>query len=277
MRTWSRLCREDKLRLGLVPTMGALHEGHAALIRRAKTTCDRVVVSVFVNPLQFGPNEDYQRYPRDLMRDSVLAQQAGADVLFVPTPEEMLPAAADVRVTPPEVARRWEGEFRPGHFEGVCTICTRLFNVVQPDRAVFGRKDYQQLRVIEDMVAGLLLPVVIESAATVREPEGLALSSRNSYLSEEERSAALVIIRAMRAVEAALRSGERSGRVLTQMLTDHLRCEPMMKTQYAAITDPITLEPLEAVEREGVVLVAGHIGTTRLIDNLHLTDTAAAQ
>lgn len=267
LRAYLRAAREDGKKVGFVPTMGALHEGHLALMRRAQGDCDVVVVSIFVNPTQFSPGEDYERYPRDLQRDSRLAQQVGVDALFTPSVEEMYPPGGQTVVEVPELAKRWEGEFRPGHFRGVATVCTKLFNIVQPDRAYFGQKDYQQLKVIERLVADLHLPLTIVPVATVRDQDGLALSSRNSYLSAEERQAATVLHRALEKVEALFNAGERSGRILQEVLLETLAQEPRAVIDYAAVADAETLEPLEKVEYRAVALLAVRIGTTRLIDN----------
>ncbi|HXG24848.1 MAG TPA: pantoate--beta-alanine ligase [Chthonomonadales bacterium] len=273
LRAYLHAVREDGKKVGFVPTMGALHEGHLALMRRARDDCDVVVVSIFVNPTQFGPGEDYERYPRDLPRDSRLAQQVGVDALFTPSVEEMYPPGGQTVVEVPELAKRWEGEFRPGHFRGVATVCAKLFNIVQPDCAYFGQKDYQQLKVIERLVTDLHLPLTIVPVATVRDPDGLALSSRNSYLSPVERQAATVLHRALEKVEALFNAGERSGRILQEVLLETLAQEPMAVIDYAAVADAETLEPLEKIEHRAVALLAVRIGTTRLIDNTLLGTT----
>jgi len=270
LRAYLRAARKDDKRIGFVPTMGAFHEGHLTLMRRARADCDIVVVSVFVNPTQFGPGEDFERYPRDLARDSRLAQQVGVDALFTPTVEEIYPAGAQMVVEVPVLAARWEGEARPGHFRGVATVCAKLFQIVQPDRAYFGQKDYQQLKVVERLVADLHIPLTVVPVPTVREEDGLAMSSRNAYLSAEERRAATVLHRALTRAESLFESGERSGKVLRAALTETLTSEPLAKPDYAAIADAETLEPLETVEDRAVALLAVRIGATRLIDNLLL-------
>src|SRR5438094_368111 len=196
--------------IGLVPTMGALHDGHRSLIRRAREENDTVVVSIFVNPTQFGPGEDFAKYPRDLERDANLSREMEVDALFTPSVEEMYPNGPPVTVDVPDLARRWEGEFRPGHFRGVATVCVKLFNIVQPTRAYFGQKDYQQLRVIQRMVDDLHIPTEIVPVPSLREPDGLALSSRNVYLNPEQRRAATVLYRALRAAQERFEAGERS-------------------------------------------------------------------
>jgi pantoate--beta-alanine ligase len=273
LRAYLHAAREDGKKIGFVPTMGALHAGHLALMRRARGDCDVVVVSIFVNPTQFGPGEDYERYPRDLQHDSRLAQQVGVDALFTPSVEEMYLPGGQTVVEVPELAKRWEGEFRPGHFRGVATVCTKLFNIVQPDRAYFGQKDYQQLKVIERLVSDLHLPLAIVPVATVRDTDGLALSSRNSYLSAEERQAARVLYRTLEKVEALFYAGERSGRILREVMAETLAQEPKAVVDYAAIADTETLEPLEKIEQRAVALLAVRIGNTRLIDNALLGAT----
>ena len=271
LRTAVRSAREDRRTIGFVPTMGALHAGHVALLQRARTECDYVVASVFVNPTQFGPGEDYERYPRDLRADSRIAQAAGVDALFAPTAHEMYPGGPAVTVDVPDLAARWEGAVRPGHFRGVATVCTKLFNIVQPDRAYFGQKDYQQLKVIQRLVADLFLPLVVVPVATVREEDGLALSSRNRYLTPEERTAATVLYAALSAVLEMFRAGERDPGTLTSALRDRLASEPLARVDYAVIADAETLEPVgEAVADRAVALVAARFGDTRLIDNMVL-------
>jgi pantoate--beta-alanine ligase len=270
LRAFVHAVREDGKTLGFVPTMGAFHEGHLTLMRRARGDCDEVIVSVFVNPTQFGPGEDYDRYPRDPSHDSRLAQEIGVDALFAPGVEEMYPTASQTVVEVPALAARWEGERRPGHFRGVATVCTKLFQIVQPDRAYFGQKDYQQLKVVERLVADLNIPLTIVPVSTVREPDGLAMSSRNVYLSPEERSAALILHRALRQAERLFLAGERSGAVLRAALNEMLASEPLAQADYAAVADADTLEPLETVGERAVLLLAARIGANRLIDNLLL-------
>lgn len=277
LRAHLRAAREEGLTIGFVPTMGALHEGHLALIRRAETECDRTVVSIFVNPTQFGPHEDYQRYPRDLGRDSSLCQQEGVEALFVPSVEEMYPP---VTGAPPAscltfvhvrgLTDRFEGAARPGHFDGVATVCAKLFNIVQPHRAYFGQKDYQQLLVVERMVADLNLPVTIVPVPTVRDSDGLALSSRNGYLTPEERRRALVLPTALQEAARLYDAGERHAAALREAMRAALQREPEVAVDYADVADPTTLEPLETVTTGAVALAAIRVGSTRLIDNMLL-------
>ncbi|HEY8395043.1 MAG TPA: pantoate--beta-alanine ligase [Thermaerobacter sp.] len=263
---------EERTLIGFVPTMGYLHEGHLSLIRRARAECDAVVVSVFVNPLQFGPGEDYERYPRDLERDCRLAAEAGADLLFHPDAREMYPEGEpQVFVDVGDLASRWEGAVRPGHFRGVVTVVTKLFHIVQPDRAYFGQKDAQQAVIIRRMAADLNFPLEVVVCPTVREADGLALSSRNVYLAPPERRAATVLYRALQAARERLEAGERDGRALAAVMEETVASEPLARLDYAAVVSPHTLEPLETVAPgEVLLLIAARIGTTRLIDNFWL-------
>ncbi len=270
LRAHIRAARDEGATIGFVPTMGALHEGHISLIRRSVTDCDRTVVSIFVNPTQFGPHEDLERYPRDLGRDSSLCQQEGVDALFVPSVEAMYPAGSDTRVEAPALSSRLEGSIRPGHFRGVATVCAKLFNMVQPHRAYFGQKDYQQLLVIQRMVADLNMPLAIVPCPTVREPDGLAMSSRNAYLDADARLAARVLSRALRETAELYERGERSADALRTALRAVLDGEPSATTDYAEIAHFRTLEPLEQIEDGAVALAAVRIAGTRLIDNVLL-------
>lgn len=270
LRTHLKMERQNGKSVGFVPTMGAFHAGHVALMRKAVQECDSVVVSVFVNPTQFAPTEDLAKYPRDLNRDSRMAQEAGVSALFAPTPEVMYPAGHQARVTVPDVAARWEGERRPTHFAGVATVCTMLFNIVGADRAYFGRKDYQQLRVIERMVEDLHIPVRIVPVETVRESDGLAMSSRNVYLDEEQRAAALCIRKGLLAAATLYEGGCRSAADLQAAAMATIEAEALAEPDYVGVVDPETLEPLETVGSGATVLSAARIGTTRLIDNMVL-------
>jgi len=252
--------------------MGALHEGHLSLVRRARAECDQVVASVFVNPTQFGPREDLTRYPRDPGRDQRLLEEARCDLLFIPAPEEMYPPASDTFVEPGAVAAPLEGERRPGHFRGVATVVLKLFNIVAPTRAYFGRKDAQQLAVIRKMVADLNVDVLVVPCATVREPDGLALSSRNAYLSPEERAAATVLYRALGSAGRCFQAGERDAAALRAAMLDVLVAEPGARTDYVSVADPLTLRELERVETHALLSLAVRIGGTRLIDNVVLPD-----
>jgi pantoate--beta-alanine ligase len=254
--------------IGLVPTMGFLHEGHLSLVRRSKRDCDHTIVSIFVNPTQFGPNEDFERYPRDEARDLELLAGEGVDAVFVPSVGEMYPPDFDdfVEVHGP-VVERLEGEQRPGHFRGVTTIVARLFRVIQPTRAYFGQKDAQQLRVIRRMTADLALPVEVVGLPTVREPDGLAMSSRNVYLSPEDRSAALVLSRSLRLAEERVRAGETDAAEIKSEVESLIRAEPAVALEYASLAGETTLEELTALDRPALLLLAARVGKTRLIDN----------
>ena len=257
--------------LGLVPTMGHLHDGHLELVRHARAANGTVAVSIFVNPTQFGPDEDMLTYPRDVERDRVLLEEVGCDLLFCPAVEEMYPTGgADIHVVPGKLAAVLEGVSRPGHFRGVATVVAKLFNIVQPERAYFGQKDGQQLVVIRQMVRDLDFPVEIVAVPTVREPDGLAMSSRNTYLSPPERSAATVLYRAlMRAQELHL-DGEHDAEVLRAAMSDVLESEPLAAADYVSVADPETLAELVLVDSQALVSLAVRIGGTRLIDNVLL-------
>lgn len=255
---------------GFVPTMGYLHEGHLSLIRRARAENDHVAVSIFVNPTQFGPHEDYNRYPRDLERDLRLLEPLQVDLVFVPSVEEMYPPGFQTWVIVEELSRPLEGASRPGHFRGVATVVAKLFNIVQPDRTYLGQKDAQQAVVIRRMVRDLNFPVEIVVCPTVREPDGLALSSRNTYLNPQERQAATVLFRALQAAKARYEAGERDGERLREAMREVLRGEPLARVDYVSVADPETLEELSRVEGPALLSLAVYIGNTRLIDNLLL-------
>lgn len=259
--------RREGKSVGFVPTMGALHEGHLALIRRACQDCGFVGVSIFVNPTQFGPSEDFARYPRTLEADSQMCREAGVDIIFAPDAEEMYPEGFATWVEVGGVTEMLEGEFRPGHFRGVATVCLKLFNIFQPDRAYFGQKDYQQLQVIRKMVRDLNLPLEIVPVETVREPDGLALSSRNRYLSAEERRAALVLSKSLAEARSAFDSGERNAAAIQSVVRSVLDSEPLAQTDYAVVVDAETLLPIDRIDKPAAVLLAVRIGSTRLIDN----------
>jgi pantoate--beta-alanine ligase len=257
--------------VGFVPTMGALHEGHLSLIHRARADNDVVVVSVFVNPLQFGPTEDLARYPRDLEADSALAAGAGADHLFAPEVAEMYPRGSiATRVDVGPIGDTGEGAWRPGFFSGVATVCCKLFGIVAPDRAYFGEKDAQQLAVMRQVVADLDLPVEIVGCPTVREPDGLALSSRNAYLGPEARQAASALASALMAARDAAASGEESARELRWIVETCLEGEPAMRLQYVDLFDPVTFSARERLDGRAILAAAAHVGGTRLIDNIEL-------
>jgi pantoate--beta-alanine ligase len=258
-------------RLGVVPTMGALHDGHLSLVRRARAECDGVVVTIFVNPAQFGPHEDLASYPRDLPRDLELLRQEGTDLVFTPTAPMVYPPGFASWVTVERLSERWEGVSRPGHFRGVATVVLKLLNLVRAERAYFGEKDYQQLRVVERMARDLNLPTAIVPCPTVREPDGLAMSSRNAYLSPAERQAATVLWRGLSAARDAARAGERDAEALARAVRAPIDGEPRARVDYVGIADPVTLEPVSRVDKDAVCLVAAWIAKVRLIDNLVLT------
>jgi pantoate--beta-alanine ligase len=270
IRSWSLAQRADSHRIGLVPTMGALHEGHMVLVDEARRRADAVAVSIFINPLQFGPKEDLARYPRDLSRDRSLARNRGVDALFVPAVETMYPQGSEVRVTPGPTAERWEGAARPGHFTGVLTVVAKLFHLIQPDLACFGQKDIQQLTLVRKMVRDLDWPVEIVEVPTVREADGLALSSRNAYLSAEDRGRAVVLSRALLAAHRGFCEGERSAAALEQRILQQLGKQPEVAVEYIAIVEPDGLEPVTTVDGNTIVAVAARLGGTRLIDNIRL-------
>ncbi len=253
--------------LGLVPTMGFLHEGHLSLVRRAKEECSSVGVSIFVNPTQFAPSEDLEAYPRDLDRDLALLDGEGADLVWTPAASELYPPGAQTWVTVDEVTRTLEGAQRPGHFRGVTTVVAKLFNAFQPQRAYFGQKDAQQARVIQRMVQDLLFPVEIVVCPIVREPDGLAMSSRNTYLAGPERAAATVLSRALIEAQEAFHSGERHADTLRETMRRVLDSEPLAQTQYVSVADPATLLELDGEIENALLSMAVFVGKTRLIDN----------
>jgi pantoate--beta-alanine ligase len=256
--------------IGLVPTMGALHEGHLSLVRAAKARTAVVVVSLFVNPLQFGPKEDLAQYPRDLERDRELLESEGADYLFAPRVEEMYPPGAVTYVTVEELSNRLDGGSRPGHFRGVTTVVAKLFHIVEPDHAFFGQKDAAQVAVLRRMVQDLNFPVEIVVCPIVREPDGLALSSRNTYLNPTERQRALIFSRTLRHMQQRFEEGERSAAALLAAGNSILATEPAAQLDYLALVDPDTLEAVKEVTRPALAAIAAWIGSTRLIDNVIL-------
>ncbi len=264
----ARLLLDGKV--GFVPTMGYLHEGHVSLARRAREECDNVVVSIFVNPTQFGPNEDLSKYPRDLERDLRLLEPVGVDLVWTPGPEVMYPPGFATWVEVEGLTKPLEGAARPGHFRGVTTVVAKLFNAVQPHRAYFGQKDAQQAAVIRKMTRDLDFPIEIVVCPTVREADGLAMSSRNNYLSPEERAAATILFRALTAAKSAYERGERSAEALRQILSETLASEPRAQAQYVSVADYDTLEELETVTGKALLSMAVFLGKTRLIDNFVL-------
>jgi len=270
MNAACRDLRKGGRTLGLVPTMGALHEGHMSLVTAAKTDCDAVAVSIFVNPAQFSPNEDYAAYPRTFEEDCRKLEQAGVDLVFAPAAEEMWPVVNTTFVEPGEIATRLDGASRPGHFRGVATIVARLFNIVQPDRAYFGQKDAAQIAVLRHIVRDLNFSVHLIVCPIVREPDGLAMSSRNRYLSTPQRERALVLHQALAAAEKLATSGELSAEVIRHRLQTSLAAASDVRPDYVAVVDPDTLLPVQDVSAGALVAVAAWVGTTRLIDNLVL-------
>jgi len=270
MRAASRTARRDGKRLGFVPTMGALHEGHLSLVRRARAATDVVAASIFVNPTQFGPNEDLAKYPRSFERDCELLEREGVSFVFAPSVEEMYPAGAVTWVTVEELSGKLDGKSRPGHFRGVTTVVAKLFHIVGPDVAFFGQKDAAQVAIIQRMVRDLNLPVEIVSCPIVREADGLAMSSRNAYLNAEQRRQALVLHRSLVRVKDLAEAGERDASRLRTAALDEFAKESSVRLDYFEIVDPDTLDPVIDLSRGALVAVAAYVGTTRLIDNLLL-------
>ncbi|MDN5347923.1 MAG: pantoate--beta-alanine ligase [Clostridia bacterium] len=268
IRAFRQECYRQGKTVALVPTMGYLHEGHLSLARAARKDCDVVVMSIFVNPTQFGPNEDFERYPRDLDRDLRLAEEAGVEAVFAPEVKEMYPPGYATYVEVERLTEHLCGRSRPGHFRGVATVVSKLFNIVQPDKAYFGQKDYQQSVVIRRMVADLNFPLEIVVVPTVRDADGLALSSRNKYLSPLERRSALSLYRALLKGEALIREGERRAGVVRRAMEEVILASPGTKIDYVAVSDAETLEPLEEIKGKAVLALAVWVGSTRLIDNL---------
>ncbi len=267
-RRWLRAERSAGKTIGFVPTMGAFHEGHLSLFRRARPRCGRVVVSVFVNPLQFAPGEDFARYPRDFSRDRALAEQEGVDALFHPAPAEMYPAPPQITVQPGKLGEPLCGRSRPGHFAGVATVVAKLLHVVEPDRVFFGQKDAQQAVIIERMIEELGFPVAMEVCPTVREADGLALSSRNAYLSPAERTNAPALYRSLCRAATLIRSGERNPSRIERELREMIAATPGAALDYASVVDRRSLEDVSTIDREVLIAVAVRFGKTRLIDNV---------
>jgi pantoate--beta-alanine ligase len=267
-----RLRREEEKTIGLVPTMGALHEGHLSLVREARRMCDVVVVSIFVNPAQFGPSEDFDRYPRDLTGDTTKLSDYNVDYIFAPPPEEVYPKGFSTFVTVEGLSEPMEGLSRPGHFRGVATVLTVFFNTVRPDFAFFGQKDAQQSIVVRRLVRDLAFDIEVVVLPTVREQSGLALSSRNAYLSEEERRAATVLYRSLVRVKEMHSGGERSPRRLVEAVRSEFELEPRARLDYVGVVDADTMEKLDRLpeDRPALVALAAHVGRTRLIDNIIL-------
>jgi pantoate--beta-alanine ligase len=265
-----KLRRQLSEPVGFVPTMGYFHEGHLSLVKQARKENPTVVVSIFVNPTQFGPGEDFQDYPRDLNRDLELLEREKVDIVFVPSEEEMYPRGFNSWVDVEKVTERLEGASRPGHFRGVATICAKLFNIIQPTRAYFGQKDAQQAIVIKKMVADLNINLEIVVVPTVRESNGLAMSSRNTYLNPEERQAATVLFKALSLARELWQGGEKDADKIRHQMISLIHKEPLAKIDYVSIADANTLEELQKIDRPAIVFLAVRIGKTRLIDNVIL-------
>lgn len=259
--------KEEGHTIGFVPTMGFLHEGHGSLITAAREANEKVVVSIFVNPMQFGPNEDFDSYPHDLERDSKICENLGVDLIFHPTSEEMYPQDFFTYVDMSVLTEELCGLNREGHFRGVCTVVNKLFNITQPDRAYFGEKDAQQLAIIKQMVKDLCMNVEVIDCPTVREEDGLAKSSRNTYLSPEDRGAALIVSDTISLGESLVKEGETNAEKLIAAMETHLKTEPKAKIEYVKVVDGETLQPISTIRPGVLVAIAVHIGKTRLIDN----------
>jgi len=270
MKTLARQWKKEGKKVGFVPTMGYLHKGHLSLVRESKKRADVTVVSIFVNPAQFGPNEDFKEYPRDLEKDSVFLEKGGVDCLFYPDAAEIYPPGYRTYVEVRGLQDRLCGKFRPGHFQGVATVVLKLFDIVGPDRAFFGAKDAQQVLIIEKMAADLDLDVEVVTCPLVREPDGLALSSRNAYLSPGERKAALVLSISLRWAERAISAGERDAAKVIAGIRAAIEAEPLARVDYVEAVDPVNLEPVAEIRGDVLIALAVFIGSTRLIDNIRV-------
>jgi len=271
-RAACRVLRASGRRLGLVPTMGALHEGHLSLVRAARAQCDAVAVSLFVNPTQFGPTEDLAKYPRPFERDRALLEKEGVEILFSPSADEMYPKGEGTWVVVDGLSEKLDGHSRPGHFRGVATVVSKLFHILEPDAAFFGQKDAAQSAIIRRLVRDLNFPVKVVICPIVREPDGLAMSSRNTYLSPEERPRALVLRQSLIRVEENFRAGERNAARLSVAAREVFAAQPQVRLDYFEIVDPDTLDPIEQVSQPALAAVAAYVGNTRLIDNAILRD-----
>lgn len=268
MAAWSERLRREGLTIGFVPTMGALHDGHRSLIRTARLRCDALVVSIFVNPSQFSPTEDLSTYPRPITRDRTLCLEEGVDICFEPTARTMYPQGFQTTVTVPAVASRWEGAVRPHHFTGVATVVTKLFGIVRPHLALFGQKDYQQSTLVRQLVGDLNLGVTIQVCPTIRERDGLAMSSRNIYLSADERRIAPLLSQALRSGQQMIEGGTSDVVAIERIMRKTLEQAPTIHVEYMAVCDQDSLEPLSVVTDRAVLLGAVRIGAIRLIDNI---------
>jgi pantoate--beta-alanine ligase len=267
MQRWSEIQRHRGERIVFVPTMGFLHDAHLSLVRNGKKRGDRVVVSIFVNPAQFSPNEDFAAYPRDFERDRGLLEREHADVLFHPSVREIYPEGYQTHVDVDNLSALLCGAHRPGHFQGVATVVAKLFNIVRPHVAIFGEKDYQQLQLVRRLVRDLNFAIEIVGHPIVREADGLAMSSRNIYLSPEERQAALCLFRSLRRAACMVQRGETRGRVITEAVRGGIEKEPLARVEYVTLCDSATLEPVEEIQESALLALAVRIGKTRLIDN----------
>jgi pantoate--beta-alanine ligase len=276
MKQVGRQARAEGRPLGFVPTMGALHEGHLSLVRAAQQRCSPVVVSIFVNPTQFGPSEDFEKYPRPVDADRALLEELGVDYLFAPTAKEMYPAGFSTYVSVEGLSSRLEGKSRPGHFRGVTTVVLKLFEIVQPHSAFFGRKDAQQARIIRQMTVDLNLDAEIVVCPIVREPDSLAMSSRNAYLKPDERCAATSLSRALEAARREIAAGERDAIRLAAALRGVLNAETVVSVDYAEIVDAETFEPITRLRRTCLAVLAAFVGKTRLIDNMFIEEQDGA-
>jgi len=270
MKALARQWKKEGMKIGFVPTMGYLHDGHLSLVLESKKRADVTVVSIFVNPAQFGPNEDFKKYPRDLGKDSAYLEKGGVDCLFYPDAAEIYPPGYRTYVEVRGLQDRLCGKSRPGHFQGVATVVLKLFDIVGPDLAFFGAKDAQQVRIIGKMAADLDLNTEVVTCPIVREPDGLALSSRNAYLSPEERKAALVLSISLRWAERAISAGERDAVKVIAGIRAAIEAEPLARVDYVEAVDPVNLEPLAEIRGEALIALAVFIGSTRLIDNVRL-------
>jgi len=268
MKAYSDALLREGVRIGFVPTMGALHQGHRTLIRTARSACQAVVVSVFVNPTQFGPHEDFSRYPRQLKRDAVMCREEGADVLFVPSQEAMYPPGFQSAVSVQAISQRWEGAHRPTHFGGVATVVTKLLNIVHPHIAFFGQKDYQQVAVVRQLITDLNVGTTIVPCPTVREPDGLAMSSRNVYLTTAQRHAAPILYQALQEGETAIFKGSKDASRIRRTMLMKVAEEPLVQVEYMSVCDADSLAPLTRIIGRVVLLGGIRLGPVRLIDNL---------
>jgi pantoate--beta-alanine ligase len=271
MREWIQMKRKPGLTVACAPTMGALHAGHIALIEAARAASDFVVVTIFVNPLQFDRKDDYEAYTRSLVKDLEICRAHKVDAVFVPSGDEMYPVPAGTFIDVPEVSKHLCGSFRPGHFRGVATVVAKLFNIVQPDLAYFGEKDAQQVAVIRKMVTDLNMPVRVVPVPTVREPDGLALSSRNQRLSAEERSIAPILYQALRAAQADVAQGCLDSQAVKSRAQAVLAAQPAVRVEYLEVVDSLSMQPVEAIEGAARIAIAAWVGSTRLIDNVLCT------